>query len=240
MKTDLVIRQKIRPLSQRKLDRMTEGAIRTIRDRGYDVPLRRAKLRNGRELLPMPSFVRREMRVVVGSDIVFCLKAENGILDIAEEGALDERDVDGLPIMGDVVAGIKVRREGWSTVITIPKKAQAVLGDVNERFLQYGRTNYPGKVTLKIFETTAVSEETVETLSKHLQRWPVLVENCTPAWLEGFEPFAKAMAEIELPPRYPRRDRRNLYRAAVVFMIMIGKGARIIELQRSEEWSSRS
>ncbi|GAI84292.1 unnamed protein product, partial [marine sediment metagenome] len=140
----------------------------------------------------------------------FCLTVATGILAIAAEGALDERDVDGLPILGEVVARLKVRREGWSTVITIPKKAQAVLGDVNERFLQYDRTNYPGKVTLKIFETPGDSEETIETLSKCLQRWPPLVADCTQAWLKAFEPFIKDMAEIELPPRYPRRDPRNL------------------------------
>jgi len=58
-------------------------------------------------------------------------------------------------------------------------------------------------------------------LTDGLWGWPALIEDCTGAWLDGFEPFAEAMADMILPPLYAKRDPRNLARVKAVNEIMI-------------------
>lgn len=235
VKTQAATKTWVRPYRTVKLARITEGEINSIRSRGYDVPLRRAKLRNRKSELTLPSFVRRELGVVKGSDVVWCRNAAPEILELAEVGVLDERDVDGLPILGEVVARCKVRRDGGSHVITIPRGAQAELGDVVERFLVFGLTVNPHVVTLKIFETQAPGYRLTTALPKCLRRWPVQVEDSTVAWLVGFEPFREAMENTWLPPQYEKRDPRNFDRLVANYQIMIETAEMQAELRRREQ-----
>lgn len=225
----------IRPLNPAKLARITDDALNSLRARGCDVPLRLVKPRNRKAQLPVPWFVRDELRVVVGSYVVLCRKATPGVLDVAEVTVLDERDVDGKPILGEEVVRCKVRRDGDSLVITIKKEAQAVLGNVVWRFLDFGLTDYPGKVTLKIFETEASACRLTSTLPECLRRWPVQVLDAAAAWRIGFEPFMQAMADTMIQPPYARRDPRNLIRVAAVNEIMIETADLQAELRRSEQ-----
>jgi len=239
MTTILAIKTKLRQLNPAKLARITEGALNSLKARGYDVPFRLVKPRNGKAPLSLPWFVRLELGVVVGSDVVLCRTESTGILDVAEVSVLDQRDVDGRPILGDVVSQIKVRREGRSIVITITKEAQVVLGNVLWRYLDFGLTDCPGKVTLKIFETETSACRLTSTLPECLRRWPEPVLDAAAAWRIGFEPFVKAMADAIIPPRYARRDPWNLARVAAVNQVMIETAESQAELRRRKQWSLR-
>lgn len=230
-------RQKIRQSNPAKLARITEGALHSLRARGYDVPLRRVWLRNGKAQLTVPWFVKDEMRVIESSDVVLCRNAALKILDMAEVGMLDERDVDGKPILGEVVTQCKVRRDGGSIVITIKKSAQAVLGNVVWRFLEFGLTNYPGKVMLKIFETEASACRPASTLPECLRRWPESVLDAAAAWRVGFEPFLAALDNTRIPPRYPERGLLNMPRVAAVNEIMMATADTQAELRKREQWN---
>ena len=236
-KQNLIIRQQNRPYNHRRLARITEGALKSLQARGYDVPLRRVWLRNGKEQLTLPWFVKDEMRVVKDSLVVLCRNAAPKILDMAEVGMLDERDVDGQPILGEVVVRCKVRRDGGSIVISIKKQAQVVLANVLWRFLVFNMTNYPGKVTLKIFETQTSACRLTSTLPECLRRWPEPVLDAAAAWRVGFEPFMQAMEVVRIPSRYPERGLLNMPRVAAVNQIMIETADMQAELRRSEKWN---
>ena len=229
----------IRPYNPRRLARMHQGQIRGIRELGYDMPSRKVKLHNRKAEWTLAPQVGRELRVVVGDVIVWCRIDVQGMLAIAEVGALDERDVDGKPILGDVVAQSKVRRDTGSTVITIPKGAQEELGDVIERFLDYGLTDYPGIVTVKVFETEAPKCRLISAPAKCLRRWPVSFVDAADAWRIGFEPFREAMENTWHQPKYAKRDPRNFNRFIDNNEIMIETAEKQAELRRAEQWSSR-
>ena len=218
---NLLIRERVKPLNPVKLARMTEGWMKRIRALGYDMPFRMVKPRNGKAPLPMPWFVRSEMNVVVGSDVVLCRTDVPEVLDIAEVTMLNERDVDGKPILGEVVSMSKVRHEGRSIVISIKKEAQAVLGDVVWRFVDFGLTDFPGKVTLKIFETEAPKCRRTTALPECMRRWPVPVVDAADAWRIAFEPFMEELNNTMIQPRYATRDPRNLQRVSDVQKIMM-------------------
>jgi hypothetical protein len=169
----------------------------------------------------LPSNVARELRVNAGDYIVRCRTDVEDVLTIAEVSVLDERDVDGKPILGEVVAISKVRWDTDGLEITITKGAQAVYGEVVGRFVVCGLTICPGVVTEKIVESSQVLEEMAKMLTDGLWRWPALIEDCTGAWLIGYEPFAEAMANTNLPTRYHCRDPRNLARVEAVNEVMM-------------------
>ncbi|GAI65956.1 unnamed protein product, partial [marine sediment metagenome] len=100
----------------------------------------------------LPSFVRRELRVVKGNFVVFASTGDEGVIDVAEVGAVYERDVDGMPILGRQLAISKVRKSSGSYEITIPKDAQAKLGDVRGEKVIFGLTHYPGVVTIAVIK----------------------------------------------------------------------------------------
>lgn len=230
----------IRPYDPRRLARMNLGQIKGIRAKGYDVQIRKVKHKKRREDVTLAPQVRRELRVVGGDVIVWCWIDAPGMLAIAEEGALDERDVDGRPILGEVIARSKVREDTGSHKITVPKGAQIVLGNVIERFLDPGLTNYPGIVTVKVFETEVSACRLTSASTKVLRRWPVQVEDSTAAWLAGFEPIREAMANTWLPPRYARRDPRNFNRFIANYQMMIETAELQAELRRAEQSCSKS
>jgi len=74
------------------------------------------------------------------------------MLTIAEVLAVYERDVAGQPILGRQVAYSKVRKSSGSNEITIPKEAQAELGNMVGGRVRFGLTNYPGVVTVGVLE----------------------------------------------------------------------------------------
>ena len=237
IKTQQKVKTWIRPYSQRKLDRITEGALNSLRARGYDVSLRRVWLRNGKDQLTLAWFVKDEMRVIEGDFIVFCLTDDLGVLDMAKESMLDERDVDGRFVLGEVVARCKVRRDGGSLVITITKSAQAVLGNVACRFIDFDLTDCPGKVTIKIFETETSACRLTSTLPECLRRWPESVLDAATAWRIGIEPFMQALEVANIPPHCDKQYDWNMIRLYLVNKLMIETADMRAELRRREKLS---
>ena len=60
-----------------------------------------------------------------------------------------------------------------------------------------------------------------KTLTKGVQMWPVAVAAAEGDYRVGFGPFREAIAAATLPPRYAKRDPRNLERVAAIDRIMI-------------------
>ncbi len=221
MTKTLHIKPKLKPLDPERLARITTGAIKSLYKRGYDLPVRLVRRHNRKDEVTLPSNVARELSVVAGSEAVLCRTAAPGMFDMADVSVLNEKDWDGRPILGEVVGWIKIRWDMDGFVITINKGAKAVLGEVVGRFVVYGLTAYPGKVTVKVVGAGEVLEAMEKMLTKGLWRWPGLIEDCTEAWLDGFEPFAEAMADLILPPQYATRDPRNIKRVAAVNEVMM-------------------
>jgi len=53
-------------------------------------------------------------------------------------------------------------------------------------------------------------------IEKGVPRWPQGVRLGLPDYEAGFTPFAEEIARIELPPRFPKGDPRNLERVAAI------------------------
>lgn len=149
-KQNLLIWPRVKPLDPVKLDRIAPGAMCGIKKLGYGRPARKVREHNRKKEVTLPSYVGRELGVVAGSFVVWCCTDVPGMLDIAEVAAVYERDVDGLPILGRQLAIVKVRKSSGSFEITIPKEAQAELGDVTGEHLAFVLTNYPGIVTVGV------------------------------------------------------------------------------------------
>jgi len=59
------------------------------------------------------------------------------------------------------------------------------------------------------------------TLTKGVQMWPVAVAAAEGDYRVGFQPFRDAIAAGTLPPRYTKRDPRNMQRVDAIVQIMI-------------------
>ena len=60
-----------------------------------------------------------------------------------------------------------------------------------------------------------------KTLTKGVQVWPVAVAAAEGDYRVGYAPFREAIASGTLPPRYAKRDPRNLERVAAIDRIMM-------------------
>lgn len=59
------------------------------------------------------------------------------------------------------------------------------------------------------------------TLTKGVQMWPVAVAAAEGDYRVGYTPFREGIANMTLPPRYAKRDPRNLERVAAIDRLMI-------------------
>lgn len=59
------------------------------------------------------------------------------------------------------------------------------------------------------------------TLTKGVQMWPVAVAAAEGDYRVGYQPFRDAIAAGTLPPRYAKRDPRNMARVDAIVQIMI-------------------
>jgi len=59
------------------------------------------------------------------------------------------------------------------------------------------------------------------TLTKGVQMWPLAVAAAEGDYRVGFGPFAEAIRNGTLPPRYAKRDPRNMARVDAIVQIMI-------------------
>lgn len=150
LRTDSIKTTRIKPIQEYRLDRLAHGAMCGLRRLGYGLPVRKVREHNRKEEVTLPAYAARELRVVAGNFIVWCCTDVPGVLEIAEVAAVYERDVDGLPILGRLVTISKVRKSSKSYEVTIPKEAQAELGDVNGEQMTFNLTNYPGVVAVSV------------------------------------------------------------------------------------------
>ena len=152
MSSNLLRQKKGKPLSQVKLEKMAAGSMRGTRKLGYGWPVRKVREHNRKKEVTLPSYVARELRVVAGNSVVWCKTNVAGMLTIAEVMAVFEVDVDDLRILGRQIAYSKVRKSSGSHEISIPKAAQAELGDPTGENVIFGLTHYPGVVTVSIIK----------------------------------------------------------------------------------------
>ena len=152
LKIPSLTKTRLKSLDDYRLERITLGAIRGIKKLGYDLPVRKVREHSRKAEVTIPSYVRRELGVAAGNYVVFASTGDEGVIDVAEVGAVYERDVDGMPILGRQLAISKVRKDTGSHVITIPKKAQGALGDVQGEKVIFGLTHYPGVVTIAVIK----------------------------------------------------------------------------------------
>ncbi len=183
----------------------------------------------------VPWFVAWELGVVAGDFVVRCRTEVEDVLAIAEVSVLDQRDVDGQPILGEQVEWVKVRPDTDGLEMTIKKGAKAVYGKVAGKFAVYGMTIFPGVALEKIVECSQVPEELIKMLTEGTWWWRVAIEDSSAAWLAEFEPFRKALEDTMIPPPYAKRDPRNLARAAAFRQIMIETAKKQAELRRSKK-----
>lgn len=149
---NLKTRQTVKQMDPVKLDRIAPGAMCGLKKLGYGRPARMVREHNRKKEVTLPAYVVRELRVVAGNFVVWCCTDVQGMLDIAEVAAVYERDVDGSRILGRQIAISKVRKSSGSFEITIPKEAQAELGDVTGEKLAFVFTNYPGIVAVSVIK----------------------------------------------------------------------------------------
>ena len=234
----LNIKTKIRRYNPRKLARITPGQIKGLCKRGYGFPVRPVRVDVRKTEVTLAPNVAKEMRVKKGDYFIRCRTDVEDMLNMAEVSVIDQRNVDGRPILGEVVSKSKVRWDTDGLEITITKEAKDFYGDVVGKFAVYGMTIFPGVVTEKIVESSQVLAELEKQLKEGLYFWPVLIEDSSSAWRAGFEPFLEALDDTMIPPVYDRRDPRNLARVPAVNEIMVEKAKLQAELQRSEQWRS--
>ena len=145
---NMIMHPQVKPLDPAKLDRIATGAMCGMKKQGYGRPVRKVRVHARKKVVTLPSYVARELMVEAGNSVVWCETEDTGALDIAEVLAVYELDIDGTPILGRQVAISKVRKSSGSYELTIPKVAQAKLGDVTDEKIAYMFTNYPGVVTV--------------------------------------------------------------------------------------------
>lgn len=236
MKKILHIQPKLRPLDPERLARIPPGAMHGIWKLGYGSAVRKVRVHNRNVEVTLAWEVVRDMRIAEDSCIVVCRNEMTGKLTMAEDSTLDERDVDGRPILGEIIAVSRVRKSCGSYEMSLPIEVRNYFGDVTEKYIKFEPTKYPGVVTIQVVGQWAVTEGKEKMVLEGLRRWPVIGMEAVEAWLVGFEPFREAMANTILPKRYPCRDPRNLARVAAMNEVMIETADWQVELRRSIQW----
>lgn len=148
----MLIGTKVRPINQADAEKMAAGSMRGIRKLGYGFPVRKVREDCRKKEVTLPSYVAREMNVTAGNHVVWCQTDIAGMLTIAEVLAVFELGVDGLRILGRQIAYCKVRKSSGSHEISIPKDAQAELGEPTGESIIFGLTHYPGVVTVTVIK----------------------------------------------------------------------------------------
>ena len=106
----------------------------------------------------------------------------------------------------DYQAGVEAPRKDWA------RQTQAAAGAWADGVQK--------AVTNKSFEKGVSKAGTPKwqrgAVEKGVQRWGPGVALAEDAYLTGFAPYREAIARVQLPPRYARRDPRNLDRVKAV------------------------
>lgn len=114
---------------------------------------------------------------------------------------------------GDYERGIQNPRRSWATAT---KNASAAYGAGVQRAVQTGA--FAAGVTKAGDEKWKRKASTIGA-----QRWGPGVAEAKGDYQAGFAPYRNAIASVVLPPRYARRDPRNLARVKAIVDAMIAK-----------------
>jgi len=113
--------------------------------------------------------------------------------------------------VADYEAGVREPRSDW---------AQQTLAAVSS-----WEAGIQAAISAKLFGKGVARAGTAKwqegSLSKGVQRWGPGVLLAEGAYASGFGPFRDAIARVQLPPRGPRRDPRNLLRVAAIVSALI-------------------
>jgi len=121
----------------------------------------------------------------------------------------------------------------WANVT--PARAADYEAGVKEPMKDWARNTGAAAESYKTGVTQAIADKRFEkgvsrvgtagwqkgAVEKGVPRWGAGVALAEPAYLAGFAPYREAIARTTLPPRYARRDPRNLARVASVVNAMI-------------------
>lgn len=108
--------------------------------------------------------------------------------------------------VGDYEAGIQAPRRDWqqSTLAAEDSYTQGVQAAIAEK--RFG----------KGVRKAGTSKWQENALQKGTQRWGPGVQMAQAAYAAGFAPIRDAIERVTLPPRYARRDPRNLNRVKAI------------------------
>lgn len=111
----------------------------------------------------------------------------------------------------DFEAGVRNPRRSWSqnTLAAAKSFADGIQVAIREKRFEKG------------VSATGDSGWQEPTISKGVQRWGPGVQLAEAKFAQKFSKFASALAAVDLPPRFARRDPRNLERVRVVVEAMI-------------------
>lgn len=111
----------------------------------------------------------------------------------------------------DYKAGVEAPKTDWKTATAAANdnwKAGVTKAVTDNRFS-------------KAIAKTSLATWQEPTIAKGVSRWGEGVAYAQPKYEAGFAPYVSAIKALTLPPRYPRRDPRNLERVKAVVDAMI-------------------
>ncbi len=120
------------------------------------------------------------------------------------------------------VAGVKGASAAYQFGVQNPQRdwADATAAASSLWFQGVQAAHATGKFEGKV-RAAGTSRWKNRTLTKGVQMWPVAVAAAEGEYRVGFQPFRDAIAAGTLPPRYAKRDPRNMARVDAIVQIMI-------------------
>ena len=106
----------------------------------------------------------------------------------------------------DFEAGVKAPRRSWA------QSAAAAEGNYKAGVQQAMQKGSFGKGVQKAGDQKWQNGA----ITKGVNRWGAGIAQAGDAFQAGFEPYQKAIASVNLPPRFPKRDARNLDRVKAI------------------------
>lgn len=111
----------------------------------------------------------------------------------------------------DYEAGIRTPKKDWK---------QSTL-DANEAWKQGTTEAVAANRFAKGVNASSTANWQENAVTKGVQRWGPGVQLAENKYLKGFQPYADAIKNVTLPPRFPRRDPRNLLRGKAIVDAMV-------------------
>jgi len=120
------------------------------------------------------------------------------------------------------VEGVRGATAAYQFGVSNPERdwADATVAGANSWFAGVQAAHAAGRFVGGVRTSGSVKWKN-KTLTKGVAMWPVAVAAAEGDYRVGFAPFREAIASGTLPPRYAKRDPRNLDRVAAIDRIMM-------------------